>query len=48
MYCKMLIIMKFAFLPLPLIMLLIGLCLIPFFYKLFRVGLRQVFLVTNS
>ena len=34
----MFIIMKLAFLPPPLIMLLTGLCLIPLFYKLFRVG----------
>ena len=37
--------MKLAFLP-PLNMLLTGICLIPLFYKLFRVGnnfLRQLF-----
>ena len=38
--------MKLAFPPPPLIMLLTGICLIPLFYKLFRVGnnlLRQLF-----
>ena len=34
--CKMLIIMKLAFYLPPLIMLLIGLCLISFFYKFFQ------------
>ena len=42
----MFIIMKLAFPPPPLNMLLTGLCLIPFLYNLFRVGnslLRQLF-----
>ena len=34
----MLLIMKLAFPPPPLNILLTGLCLIPLFYKLFRVG----------
>ena len=36
MFCKMSIIMKLAFPPPPLIMLLTGICLIQFFYKLFQ------------
>ena len=38
MFHKIFIIMKLAFPPPPLIMLLIGLCLVPLFYKLFKVG----------
>ena len=47
----MLIIMRLAFPPLPLIMLLIGLCLIPFFYKLFQSKQRSFkdrFLASSS
>ena len=46
MLCKLFIIMKLAFLLPPLIIQLIRLCLIPFFYKFFRLGndvLRKVF-----
>ena len=38
MLCKLFIIMKLAFIIPPLIILLPRLCLIPFFYKIFRVG----------
>ena len=46
----MFIIMKLAFPPPLLIMLLTELCLIPLFYKLFRVGkiFWDSFLVANS
>ena len=38
MFCKTLLIMKLAFPPPPLTMLLTGLCLILLLYKFFRVG----------